>query len=104
MSRVYGGNLAAAVSGFLPYSFFRNCCRLGTNAVAKLQGSFEAHEKTPPRWAGFGRTSMVTRPADASPKKWHQLTASLRPLPAANFGTVRAGICTSAPVCGLRPV
>ena len=33
-----------------------------------------------------------------------QLTASLRPLPAENFGTVRAGIFTSAPVCGLRPV
>ncbi|CDX58255.1 hypothetical protein MPL1032_270097 [Mesorhizobium plurifarium] len=32
------------------------------------------------------------------------MTASLRPLPAENFGTVRAGIFTSAPVCGLRPV
>src|SRR5690606_20780715 len=33
-----------------------------------------------------------------------QLTASFRPLPAENLGTLRAGICTSAPVCGLRPV
>src|SRR5690606_10458786 len=32
------------------------------------------------------------------------LTASFRPLPAENFGTLRAGIFTSAPVCGLRPV
>src|SRR5690606_4752004 len=33
-----------------------------------------------------------------------QLTASFSPFPAVNFGTLRAGICTSAPVCGLRPV
>ncbi|EPE98843.1 DNA-binding protein HU [Rhizobium grahamii CCGE 502] len=31
------------------------------------------------------------------------MTASFRPLPGVNFGTLRAGISTSAPVDGLRP-
>lgn len=59
------------------------------------------HVRRPRRKASSGPGKAGPDP-DAIARDY-LLTASLSPLPAANFGTLRAGMSTSAPVEGLRP-
>ncbi len=62
-------------------------------------------KRKPGTEAGLARMSADHRHRRVATVTTDQLlTASFRPLPAVNFGTLRAGISTSAPVDGLRPL
>src|SRR6185295_10388566 len=74
-------------------------CGTDLVAVSPARKAGRAHDNAPrPHANTRGREITPDRPGD------QRLTASLRPLPALNFGVLDAAILIASPVRGLRPM